>query len=208
MVNDYIERCYNVGISQLGTNAKRFGYSCLFIRDSSASSRQTPSCEKCTADRINLLLNGNCDNTVLHQCQNCSDWWSDATNVSPDEYPNPPSFELRNLSEPPNVKLSFNMIRNSLMRVEEWHNQHRHEKYSTGVLRKYLQLICIGYGKEIHKEMRDSEVSATSQLHLYHLNEFESLGIEVDFFIATVMHKFFLGCQKKCIGKQLHEIGF
>lgn len=135
----------------------------------------------------------------MHPCQNCSDWWSDATHVSPDEYPNPPSFELRNLSEPPNVKLSFNMIRNSLMRVEEWHNQHRHETYSTGVLRKYLQLICIGYGKEIHKEMRDSEVSVTSLLHLYPpiLNEFESLGIEVDFFIATVMHKFFLGCQKK-----------
>lgn len=200
MVNDYVERCYNVGISQKGTYAKRFGHSCSFVRDLSSSPRQTPSCEDCTADRISLLLNGNCDATILNPCQKCSDWWSDDIEVSPDEYPHPPSLDIRSLTDLPSVKLSFKMIRNSLRRLEEWNTQNRHLRYSTEALKKYLGLICIGKPAEFHKAMRNSEsVVPITSLDCYPpiLKEFESLDIDIDFFTATVMHQFFLGCQKK-----------
>ena len=116
-IHDYPERCYITSISQNGSYAKRFGWSCHFNKE------YTPTCDTCLNSRIELILDGRSDNENISLCEKCSDWWSNDVEDAHEEYPLPPSFDILNEREsPPTVKLSFLMIKRSFENLQTWHN--------------------------------------------------------------------------------------
>lgn len=193
-IHDYPERCYVTSISQGGCYAKRFGWSCFFDKD------YTPSCDSCLNSRIDLILEGESDNETVPTCEGCSDWWSNDVVNAQEEYPLPPSFDIldRRL-RPPTVQLSFKMIKRSLDNLETWHNENSKTTGATNVLRCYLQLLCLGNNDQLHKSMRNNLSVEDTDIYPAILRRFDTLGIELGFFVLTVMHLFFLGIVKGSI---------
>lgn len=193
-LNDYPERCYNASISQGGTCSKRFGWSCYFDKS------HTPSCSKCLNSRIDIILDGSCDNETIGNCDRCSDWWGHDMKVGLDEYPLPPDFNIReHMKSPPNVKLSFRMIERSLDKLEAWHIVNSKKTGATVVLTNYLQMLCIGGNNDLHRVMRQNQSVRDSDVYPEILKQYQTLDIELDFWTITVMHMFFLGVAKTTI---------
>ena len=69
---DYPERCYNTGLSNLGVYTHRWGHSCKY------DDVVMPSCVKCKWYRIEHI--GNQNDGQIDVCSNCSNWWDVSRN--------------------------------------------------------------------------------------------------------------------------------
>ena len=148
--NDLPEGHYNTQTSFYGTYSKRFGYSCAY-------DESVPSCFGCLTKRGRMLLDGSCKNEKITPCRECKDWWRDVAEAS-ELYPVAPDFEILNMKNVhvPNVKLSFNMIENSLSRLYEWYGENENRKDSKKVVDLYIKLLCIGSPDDLASELRKS----------------------------------------------------
>ena len=100
--NDYIKRCFDMGISQIGTYTKCVGHSCLYDK------ARAPSYAYCQLQRVEIILN-NYDNGAVEPCELCSDWWAKVVNRS--KYSIPQGGDLTKLGM---VEFSFELLINSL----------------------------------------------------------------------------------------------
>ena len=203
--NDYPERCQNAGILKIpGRFCRRWGYSCLYDH------KKTPSCQTCRIRRCEMIMDGKWDykelNDCFPHCLQCDDWWSNT--ITGDVYPEPPGFSINNsfLSRPPNVKLSFKLIKNSLKILFDWSRTNHSVTGSTKVVKQYLQLLCVRGWDDVHRKIRNSESSFDEILSCNPiLQRFEDLHVELDMYPSMVMHMFFLGIQKSNV-EQAHSM--
>jgi hypothetical protein len=105
-----------------------------------------------------LLNDERCDFANIPECQDCSDWWA---SCNEDEDFADPGFEIFNNNQedglkvtPPCIKLTFQKLQSGLKQVYDWSLAHDRETGATTVLEKYLQMICLGDSKNLHRTIR------------------------------------------------------
>ena len=122
--NDYPERYYNTGTSQLGTFTHRWRHSCKY------EDCWTPSYRECDLNRIETVLSGS-DGKKMLSCNKqsgteCSDWWSpERKNVytNTEVYPISPGELVNDLGPYPSVELSFDMMEASMGVLQDWYQK-------------------------------------------------------------------------------------
>lgn len=196
---DHPDRCWHSGHANVkGTYSKRFAHSCLY------DGEKTPTCQECLSIRSSLLLDKTCDHQALQACQNCTDWFSD-DKPAPSVYPVPPGFDIVHKDfKAPNVKLSYEMIENSIANLQKWFEDNK-GKYSAeainSVLDRYFQLLCLGKGSELRAAMKRGDNLKEQDFYPFMLREHNRLGIKFEHFPSMVMHLFFLGIMKSLISQ-------
>jgi hypothetical protein len=194
--NDLPERCYNTGHSQNGKYSNRWAHSCSYVDD------KTPSCKNCKEARIKLILDERCDSDELRYCQNCSDWWHDNLEDF-EEYPIDPGYDILDIDDRdlPSVSVSLKLKHNSLNKLDAWYRAHKGEKRAKDVVNKYLQLLCVGYNKQLAPDFDNEDIEHISESKYYPplIKEHERLSVEMCMFPSVVMHLFFLGIMKRII---------
>ena len=193
--NDLPERCISTGIAFNGTYSKRFGFSNAF-------ESTVPSCIRCLEKRTDMLLDGSCDDQALSfSCNECKDWWS-STYAGIDRYPIPPGFHIIDMppQDMPSVKLSFEMMENSLDDLHKWNCDNHHRKGSKTVVLKYIRMLCIAGADTLCNEMMDvaDEGGDITDCQSYPiiLRVYKQLGVDISYWPTVAMHMFFLGLMK------------
>ena len=199
---DYPERCQNTCTAQLGIFTHRWGYSCLY------DDNMTPSCKACEFNRITNVLQNN-DVYPMEKCGNCLDWWSPCRNnvhINADRYPIAPGETLDKLHSFPSVKLSFQMLNNSVDSLQDWYRQSTLDKTITSretqslskKAKDYLQML--GFSPQLVSGLvMDIAAGVDAQSSESYPNLwiiFKQLNIELKKFGTMPMHMCALGIEK------------
>ena len=112
--NDLPERCSNTCTTLNGTFTHRWRHSCLF------DDNTVPSCQSCHLKNIEFILSPSAVNIKREvNCDRCLDWWSQGV-TKPNIYPIPLDCFLNEIKNFPAVELSFEMIYNSIISLQDW----------------------------------------------------------------------------------------
>jgi hypothetical protein len=148
----------------------------------------------------------------ITQCGVCSDWWADWWNKNNSEddgavddgaelpvYPIEPGYHILDMeaAQFPCVRLSFELVRNSLIKLDEWYRENQTDRRAKKVVVLYVRIICCAYPQELAKDFLRFENIFDSARCSPMLKKFENLGIEYQIFVSVVMHMFFLDVQKR-----------
>ena len=210
---DYPERCYCTCTADIGKFTHRWRYTCMYVDD------HTPSCADCEWNRINHILDQN--DEEIKGCSKCQDWWGKGRNNvfgREKKYPIGPSEAIK-MSGPsktietkmldiPSVEISFEMLENSIVILQEWTRECIKKKTITkrsipGIVKEYLKLLGLqppiseGLGKDIVEGMDAKESRAYPLI----LKRYKEVGVEMKKFSTMPMHLLFLGLEKSLMSK-------
>lgn len=195
--NDLPERCSNTCITLNGTFTHRWRHSCLF------DDNVVPSCQSCYLQNIEYILSLPSVNIKTESsCDRCLDWWIRGV-TKPKIYPIQPESFQRQIKKFPPVELSFEMMHNSILCLQDWCCSSNSSKTEKGkVIKAYLK--AIGFSTQLipalcqdileGKEVTDSPGFPSI------LRNYTSVNVEMNSFQTMPMHMCFLGIEKSLIG--------
>ena len=210
--NDLPERCFNTGTSLIGTFTHRWRHSCKY------DDNWTPSCNECLLDRMDTVLTGK-DNkpdkaaaAMKPSCNKCSDWWSSERKhvyTTANVYPLGPG---ENSNEPiPAVELSFELMENSLNKLQHWYQQSINEKSSKKSDNQKLKKTAEEYMHRVGVSsqlvpllLKDLQNGLPMKESVYYpkiLKLHKTLNIKLKKFESMIMHMCNLGVEKSLIAK-------
>ena len=112
--NDLPERCSNTCTTYNGTLTHRWRHSCHF------DDNTVPSCQSCHLKNIEFILSPPSVNIKREiHCNQCLDWWRQVV-TKPQIYPIQPESFLGKMKNFPAIELSFEMIYNSIVSLQDW----------------------------------------------------------------------------------------
>jgi len=212
---DYPERCYDTGMSNLGVYTHRSGHSCKY------DDVVTPSCVKCEWNRIEHIVNQN--DGQIDACSNCSDWWDVSRNNvygRETKYPLSPSQAIeqsrtsKSIDESrlivPSVEITFEMWVNTIKVLQEWIRQCQfsgniNKRSIPGIATTYLKLAGLPppIAKGLVNDICDGVDANKSNSYSLILKRYEEIGVEIQSFPIMPMHMNFLCIEKSLILKTL-----
>ncbi len=134
--NDYVVRCSNTCTTLNGIFTHRWRHSCRF------DDNIVPSCSSCHLKNIEFILSHPSAKIKreIHFNQ-CLDWWSQGV-TKPKIYPIQPEFFLHEVKNFPAVELSFEMIYNTIISLQDCcFSITLANKEKAKVIKKFLQAI-------------------------------------------------------------------
>jgi hypothetical protein len=194
--NDLPERCSNTCTTLNGTFTHRWRHSCLF------DDNTVPSCQSCHLKNIEFILSPSAVNIKREvYCDRCLDWWSQGV-TKPKIYPIQPESFLNEIENFPAVELSFEMIYNSIISLQDWCFSSNSSNAQKGkVIKKYLQ--AIGFSSQFIQPLTEDLVEgkeASESLGFPSiLQKFRTVNVELNSFQTMPMHMCFLGIEKSLI---------
>jgi hypothetical protein len=194
--NDLPERCSNICTTLNGTFTHRWRQSCLF------DDNTVPSCQSCYLKNIEFILSPSAVNIKREvYCDRCLDWWSQVV-TKPKIYPIQPGSFLNEIKNFPVVELSFEMIYNSIIFLQDWCFSSNSSNAEKGkVIKKYLQ--AIGFSSQIIQRLSEDLIGgngASESLGFPSiLRKFRTISVEMNSFQTMPMHMCFLGIEKSLI---------
>ena len=194
--NDLPERCSNTCTTLNGTFTHRWRHSCLF------DDNTVPSCQSCHLKNIEFILSPPSVNIKREiYCDQCLDWWSQGV-TKPKIYPILPESFLNEIENFPAVELSFEMIYNSIISLQDWCFSSNSSNAEKGkVIKKYLQ--AIGFSSQLIQPLSEDligGIEASESLGFPSiLRKFRTVNAEMNSFQTMPMHMCFLGIEKSLI---------
>jgi hypothetical protein len=194
--NDLPERCSNTCTTLNGTFTHRWRHSCLF------DDNTVPSCQSCHLKNIEFILSPSSVNIKREvYCDQCLDWWSQGV-TKPNIYPIQPESFLDEIENFPAVELSFEMIYNSIISLQDWCFSSKLSNAEKGkVIKKYLQ--AIGFSSQLIQPLSEDLIGgkeASESLGFPSiLRKFRTVNVEMNSFQTMPMHMCFLGIEKSLI---------
>ena len=195
--NDLPERCSNTCTTLNGTFTHRWRHSCLF--DDSL----VPSCQSCHLQNIEYILTLPSVYTIKETCcQRCLDWWIRGV-TKPKIYPISPESFRSPIENYPAVELSFGMIFNSILSLQDWSHSSNSSKTEKGkVIKAYLK--AVGFSSQLIPALSQDILAGkdvTESLALPSiLRNYATINVEMHSFQTMPMHMCFLGIEKSLIG--------
>jgi hypothetical protein len=195
--NDLPERCSNTCTTLNGTFTHRWRHSCLF------DDNIVPSCQSCHLQNIEYILSlPTIDITKETCCQKCLDWWIRGV-TKPKIYPIQPESFRSPIKNFPAVELSFEMIYNSILSLQDWSRSSYSSNTEKGkVIKAYLK--AIGFSSQLipalcQDILEGKEVTESLALPSI-LRNYATVNVEMHSFQTMPMHMCFLGIEKSLIG--------
>ena len=194
--NDYVERCSNTCTTLNGTFTHRWRHSCRF------DDNIVPSCSSCHLKNIEFILSHPAVNVKReHCCDQCLDWWSEGV-TKPKIYPIQPEFFLHEVKNFPAIELSFEIIYNSIISLQDWcFSSTLANKEKAKVIKKFLQ--AIGFSSKFIPKLSEDLVASKEALESLALpsilRNFRKVNVEMKSFQTMPMHMCFLGIEQSLI---------
>jgi len=134
-------------------------------------------------------------------CCKCLDWWRQGV-TKPKIYPVQPESFLEGMKTYPAVELSFEMIYNSIISLQNWKfPSNSSNTVKSKVIRAYLQ--AIGFSLQLIPTLCEDllgGIHASKSLGFPSiLSNFKSINVEMNSFQTMPMHMCFLGIEKSLI---------
>ncbi len=195
--NDLPERCSNTCTTLNGTFTHRWRHSCLF------DDNLVPSCQSCHLQNIEYILSLPSIFTMEETCcDRCLDWWIRGV-TKPKIYPIQPESFRSEIKNYPAVELSFGMIFNSILSLQDWSRSSNSSKTEKGrVIKTYLK--AIGFSSQLipalSQDILDGKEVTESLALPSILRNYATINVEMDSFQTMPMHMCFLGIEKSLIG--------
>jgi hypothetical protein len=194
--NDLPERCSNTCTTYNGTFTHRWRHSCRF------DDNTVPSCQSCHLKNIEFILSPPSVNIKREiHCNQCLDWWRQVV-TKPQIYPIQPESFLGEIKNFPAVELSFEMIYNSIVSLQDWCFSSNLSNAKKGkVIKEYLQ--AIGFSSQLIQPLSEHLIGGKEASEFLGfpsiLRNFKTVNVEMNSFQTMPMHMCFLGIEKSLI---------